>query len=301
MKKSLGILIILTLVMVPGCIGDQNGQISQQQKQNIVDLVRDISKELPKPTVNVPPNQTVDTTDLKLAMKEYIQVSADQTANQMTGFNSNINRIADKMTGVENNIGKLAEVNLKLAENINNTMNNTANTNATATATLNAVNDMKLVIATNVQVMNDLKAELKILMEIKLQLESLTANIQAVAGVGNDLHTITENMKAQAGRDVNFFPKNAVDVMLSQTRSNFYIVLIIVILGAFAMSLTFRASRDRERQRTKTAEGTTKLLFGLLMQCLSMLPEKQALAVTKQFSPDLHNLFKGGEDENKNT
>jgi len=259
-------------VLLSGCILDQKGKINQENQP---------------PVINLPPNQEVDTEKLRKGIREdtrqEVLATSTSTAAQMTGaVNASVSKLADKLTGLEANIKAVME--------------NTVNLNAQASAELRAKLEASL------QVVTDLRAELKIINEFNTKFEArinadisaikdlkaqigqlntqlnaqLSAMANAQAGLLNKIESTIETTTATAGGDVNFLPKEAVEIMVNRERSFTYI--IGAIMGAITLAIGWigRMARLREKNRTIEEQAERKRTTGLLMTVLGMLPEGQA-------------------------
>jgi hypothetical protein len=276
MKKFL-CLLTLSLCFTTGCV-DQKGTINQETKNDIKELIKEACAALPSPTINVPPNQKVDTEELK---KE-INASSNNTASQMTGaLNLSVSKLTDQMKGVEANIGKLLE--------INNTLTATLNSKVEANAT--AIADFKLILQNTITLTSEVKASLQAITNIQNSMSAdlkvmnsmsadLKTNANAIAGVGIKLENLNQNLAA--GRDINYLPKEAV-----------YMVGIfigaMVLLAALVVFLLYKSSMKAMQLEADKHSNERKRVNQLLVRAMAVMP----------IGPDKDKSFAGDKDELK--
>jgi len=276
MKKFL-CLLVLSLCFVTGCI-DQKGTINQNTKDDIKELIHAAMSDLPSPTVNVPPNQQVDTSELK----REILASSNNTASQMTGaLNLSVSKLADQMKGVEANIGKLLEINNTLTA----TLNSKVEANATAIAdfkftlqnTIALTSEIKASLQAITNIQNSMSADLKVMNTMSADLK---ANASAVIGIGNKLENLNQNLAA--GRDINYLPKEAV-----------YMVGIfigaMVFLAALIVFLLYKSSMKAMQLEADKHSSERKKINQLLVRAMAVMP----------IGPDKDRSFAGDKDELK--
>lgn len=279
MRIFLLALLAAFLCFLPGCV-DQKGQITQETKKDIKELVREALSSLPAPNINVPPNQTVDTSKLREDIRTDIHASADNNAAQMTGaVNTSVNKLANDITGVKVELGKLIDVNNNLYTTLNTNFMTSINTTAQANA------DFK----TNIQALNKIMLEFQAKVEIVNQMSAqLNAQGGAIAGIANKV----DNISNSAGRDVNMLPMSAVWMII-------IIISVLAILAAVSISWAFKASRDREVMEAQEDREESRRLHALLLRALAMLPEKHAMAIARELGHPA--IAAGGEDAQNQT
>lgn len=281
-KKALPMAVMAAVALVvlatPGCV-DQKGSITQETKQDIKELIKDALGSLPTPTINVPPNQSVDTSGLRENIRQDIKASADNSAAQMTGaVNTSVNKIANDITGVRAELGKLLEINNNLYMQLNSNITNNMTANASVVAELKsniqAVAKITAELEIKASVVADLNAtvntSLKVMNEMKAQAD---LNASAIAGIANKV----ENINATAGRDVNMLPRSAVVVVG-------IVVLAMSLLAACAVSWAFKTTRDSAAEEAKTEREEARRLYGLLMKALVHVPEHQATGIARELT-----------------
>ena len=248
---------VLGTVILTSCIGDQKGHIEQP---------------IAPPVINVPPSQKVDTGELRQGIKDDIVASSNATANQMTGaVNASISKLAEKITGLEANLSSVVNA----SANLNTTAS--AELRAKLEASLNSVielrTELKMVNEFNAKIETKMSVDANLVRDLQSRIDSLNATLtakmdvqaNAQAGLYNKLDTRLENINNTAGRDVNYFPAAAVEI-------------IIAILGVVTVAIGWigRNARLREKLRTDDERNERKVLSDLLMETLAMLPESRA-------------------------
>ena len=248
---------VLLVIFLSGCMFDQKGHIEQP---------------LAPPVINVPPNQEVDTAELRQDIKDDITASSNATANQMTGaVNASISKLAEKITGLEANLSSVVNASANL------NMTASAELRAKLEASLSVVTELKtelkMVNEFNTKIETKMSVDANLVRELQSRIDSLNATLtakmdvqaNAQAGLYNKLDTRLENISNTAGRDVNYFPAAAVEI-------------IIAILGVVTIAIGWigRNARLREKLRTDDERNERKILSDLLMETLTMLPESRA-------------------------
>lgn len=246
-------LVALLVIGLLGCIADQEHKNKQENP---------VKQEAPTVSVNVPPNQTVDTDKLKKELVAEVQSSNNNTQNQMSGlFNASLSKLAERITGLEASISA--------------TMTNTAVADlkaelkavATATANLRAEFD------TNVKMTAKLDAVMTAVANMQVKFDRLEVVAQGQAGLMNKIEEVKQDIKNTAGRDVNYMPKEAFDTAVLVTESNNKLwagILggIMTLAGSIA-AYAYKNARAREQATNH-----------LLMQALSELHPDQARTIS---------------------
>lgn len=254
----------IVICLLTGCI-DQKGTINQGTKDDIIEVVRGAYSAMPAPTINVPPSQKVDIEDLR----NQINASSNNTANQMTGaVNASVSKLADQVKGVEANIGKLLEINNTMTANLNSrvdvglhasmiantefkaTLENTIALNSEIKASMQAIANIQNQMSADLKVVNSMSADLK-------------ANATAVVGLGNRVENLNQNM--QAGRDVNYLPKEAVTLVA-------YFVGGIVLIASIVAFLMHRSSIEAMKLEATKQADERKKINQLLMRAMAVMP-----------------------------
>lgn len=267
------VLLVLPLLLLSSCFLDQKGKINQENSP---------------PVIHLPPNQEVDTEKLRQGVKEdtrqEVIASSTSTAAQMTGaVNTSFSKLADKLTGIE--------ASLKVA------IENTLTVNTQASAELRAKLETMLTVLTEIKVSfkmittfntnleAKISADASLIRELHARVDNLNAQLSAqltaVAGAQAGLLNKIENISttATAGGDVNFLPKEAVEIMVNRERSFTYI--IGAIMGAITLAIGWvgRMARLREKNRTLAEREERQRTAELLTTVLGMLPEGHASKV----------------------
>src|ERR1035437_1490051 len=169
-----------------------------------------------------------------------VATSSNNTQQQLSGLvTTQVAKLAESIKGVE------ATLTTNLAA--------TATATVTATAKLDAKLDA--VMTNNLNLQNSMQATLSNAVtataEMKVSLDHLSAQVQAqgsaIAGFGNRIEQ-TSNANT-AGNDVNYFPKEAVEVMLAQEKTSNREFLAILGFAQLILLIVLRNSRERERLR----------------------------------------------------
>lgn len=279
---------IVLLLFLTGCIADQNNRQANSSNQT-------------GPTLNVPAPRLVteeelkkereasreavraETSRVKDELKTEIQASSNNTQNQLSGLvNASVSKIAEKVTGVE----AKAEANIQATAKVADTLH----TVVTNTAVLEV--QLKNQVELNTRLEAKLEAQLNITNDLRLQLEKVNLQMQGVvagiAGVNNKVETISTNATNTAGRDVNYLPKEAVDLFT-------YWLGGLFSLATLAIMWIGRNARLRERARTAEEKDERQKTQEMLLYVLSLLPEAKSADVNmaqarieQKVKPDRH-------------
>jgi hypothetical protein len=236
--------LLAVLFLLTGCIADQKNR-------------QDNTGPAPAPpVVNVtnPPAQTVDLAPLKTE----IQTSSNQTQAQLSGLiTTSISKMAEKLVGLESSI----------SANMTNTA--VANLQAKLEATNTMVAKLEADLKVNAEVNANFQNTMKMINDLKFQVGELNTSLKGIAaaqvGVGNKMESLQQDVKNTAGRDVNYLPKEAVDIMRSQDRVTMYIVGGILTLLTTIAGYGYKLARQREQN-----------LNQLLMKALARLHPDQS-------------------------
>ena len=233
--------VLAVLLALPGCLDLQSRPGNEDSP---------VIAEPPKVTINVPPQQTVDSEGIKSEVrkaasevKTEVQASSNNTQSNMSGLvNASVSKLGEKVTGVE----AKAEANLTATNNMKNEMSAEFNANAVATANVNSKAEANLTatakLDTRVEAMATIIAELRV--EI--------GKVNATAQVGyNKMEQIEEHVSNQAGRDVNYLPKQAVQLMLGIITSLCGLATTIVVILGRNARVRERLDAERERRNSK--------------------------------------------------
>jgi len=273
-----------------GCIADQQGRQQQTAEPPVI--------------VNVPTPAPQDLSEVRKGIAD-LAASSNNTASQMSGLlNASVSKIAEQVKGVEANVESLAKLTA--------TMNNTATVSATASAeiksridsTIAATNEMKAelssVMTLSSKIESAITANVSLLNDLKLSVGkiegSINANANAQVGFNNSfqqkLQRVEETTTTQANRDVNMFPATALYAVLGCGALFVFVIVALAVIVA-------RALLAREQKKTDTSEGERKQHQGALMRALALMPERQALGLTKELRIDAQEAEHGAEHEDK--
>lgn len=268
MRTLLVLWVSFSILLISSCILDQKGQIDQP-----------IS---PPPVVNVPPSQTVDTEGLRRGIKEDFTTSSNAMANQLTGaVNAPIAKLAEKLTGIE----------ATLQTEINNTLKVNTQASAELRAKLEAIMTVmteikvsfKMITEFNIGIDSKISADASLIRELSAKVDNLNAQIAGMAngqvGLSNKLDSTIANLTA--GRDVNYLPKEAVQIMLDREKTFMYIIGSIMGVITVAIGWIGRNAREREKLRTQEEREERQAATSLLMEALALLPDTKAKDVQR--------------------
>jgi len=274
------ILTALALILT-GC--ELTGQKNQGRQENPVDQRPVVNVEAPKllTSEQVKDQLATQLDSTKKDIRQEILTSTNSTQNQMQGLlNASVSKIADQVKGVEANIKDLLTINNTANIEVKNKLENT----------ITAVNTMKAELTTTLQMVNQVNAQLSVVNDMKLQLEKLNAQAAASASaqVGwnnkyeQKLQNITETISNSAGRDVNYLPKEAVQIMLDRERTFTYFIGGILALATTIISMSYKFARQREAGRRQVEVTERRETYGLVMKLLAMVSNKKSSDVIRQ-------------------
>jgi len=251
---------VLLLVLLPGCVLDNNSRTDQ-----------DVSP----PIINVPPSEKLDTTELRQGIKDDIVASSNATSSQMTGaVNASISKLAEKVVGLEaaitTAITATANVNTQASADLR------AKLEASLTAVAEIRTELKMTNEFNARVETRIQADASLIRDLHAKVDTLNAQLTSqIAGMANGqvgllnkIDSRLEQVSSTAGRDVINFPPEAVEI-------------IVALLGVAVIAIGWigRNARLREKLRTDEEKDERKILSDLLMETLAMLPESRSREV----------------------
>jgi hypothetical protein len=254
-------------VLLVSCIGDQKGKQDQVAQP---------------PIINVPPSQTVDTDKLRAGIKDDITASSNNMANQLTGaVNAPIAKLAEKLTGLEATIQM--EIKNTLSVNTQASADLRAKLEAMMTVLTEIKVSFKMITEFNIGIDSKISADASLIRELQAKIDSLNAQIAGMAngqvGLSNKLDSTIANLTA--GRDVNYLPKEAVQIMLDREKTFMYIIGSIMGVITVAIGWIGRNARERERLRTQEEREERQAATSLLMEALALLPDTKAKDVQR--------------------
>lgn len=241
----LSLLFLLLSLLLPGCIADQ-----ANRQNNTAPQVG--------PIINIPTSKVLaeadlikEREDIKSTLRQEILASSNNTQNQLSGLvNASVSKLAEQVKGVEANWHNQATLTAKIAEQLSNTM--------TASAELKA----------------ELKVQMQANLDARLQIEKMQTQLGVQAGVLNRMETTTNDLRA--GRDVNYVPKELVEITAERERTFTYIIGGIMTLISIAIGWIGRNAREREKLRSEEERRERQQTQELLLHVLSLLPEAKA-------------------------
>lgn len=286
MKKNILTICVFFCIIIffSGCIADQQGKILQS---------------IPPISVNVPLPPQIDTTGIQKeigGLRSEIQTSSNNTANQFSGLlNANVSKLAEKLNGVEANLSELVKINATVNNNANIELKNKLELMATVLTnikfSMENILSMSATVNSQIGLLNDLTLKLE-----KLEL-SINANANAQVGFNNNFEQKLEKMNANAGRDVNMFPKQAVYTILIAIISFVLIFLLLGIVSVIVITNSYRSSRQREMDRTNMEREEKKHFESLLLKAMSMLPDAKSAAMAREIKNTATPEVKDVEDK----
>jgi len=207
----------------------------------------------PAPVVNlnVPP---VATEDIKAEvrrsrddLKAEIQTSSNNTQSNMSGLvNASVSKLGEKVTGVEAKVEASATATANLSAKVTG-IESKIDSTIVATANLNAK------VESNVQATANLNARIESTMTMLNEMNVNVGKLNAIGqvGIGNKLEQIEEHVANAAGRDVNYLPKQAVELMIGIISALCGLATTVVMVLGRNARVRERQDADRERENVK--------------------------------------------------
>ena len=253
-------------LLLTSCVLDQKGKIDQPVS--------------PPPVINVPPSQTVDTGELRRGIKEDFTTSSNAMANQLTGaVNAPIAKLAEKLTGIEATLQ--TEINNTLEVNTQASAELRAKLEAMLTIMTEIKVTFKMITEFNIGIDSKISADASLIREMSAKVDNLNAQIAGMAngqvGLSNKLDSTIANLSA--GRDVNYLPREAVQIMVDREKTFMYIIGSIMGVITIAIGWIGRNAREREKLRTQAEREERKATTSLLMEALTLMPDTKAKEV----------------------
>lgn len=222
----------LVIVLLSGCVADNN---TRQQQAPVT---------TGGPIINVPPpvhvTEKVDTGEIT----REIRASNETTQNQLSGL------VTASVSKLELNLKEL----FKLQFDTN--VNASAEFKAKLENTMSALNDMKITLTNQMNATATIEAKLQIMTEIKASLDAMAmANANGQVGLSNKIDQKVDSLKASfgnVGHDVNMFPKQAVDVIVSTNSTWAYVLGLICTVITTIAGFVAKNARKREAQSNQT-------------------------------------------------
>jgi len=216
-------------------------------------------------------------------LKDQIVTSSNATRNQLSGMvTTSISKLGEKVTGIEASIQSL--LHMDLTADVKASLNNQLK------ATAEMHNSIESLLKVQSTVQGNLESLVRINGELRAQVNGLEASLNALAngqaGIGNKITSsmdrIDSSMRANAGRDVNMFPKQAVDALIASWRTFTAVIAMILALIAAITAYLYRSRRDELHRRYELERARNKATNDLLHHALLHVPPEKA----KQILPD---------------
>lgn len=216
--------------------------------------------------------------------KAEILASTNATKNQLSGLlTTSISKLGEKVTGVEANLKELLKVEASLS----------AEARADLRATVKLMTEFKIelknTVTANTKIQNHMDSLVKATAELKLKVGNIDTNLQnqmqGQVGWNNKLQSKMEKweqtLHGQAGRDVNMFPKQAVEVLENSWRTFSIIIGSIIALAGFILSLHFKFQKDKAQKQFDASERQRDRIFDLLHRALVHIPPEKAAEIER--------------------
>lgn len=267
-----------------GCslTGDVSGRQGIENKPNI--------------TVNVP--QQIDPEklkgDIESSLEDKIKIESKSVQNQMSGMlNVAEARLADKVTGVE------ASIRTDLKSEINSRIDVATNIRAQLADQIATNVKLQTELNNQIQISNDMKVQLSaqttLMTDLRLKVEGLSINVNAQVGINNKLENRVETLSA--GHDINYLPKEAVEIMVDRERSTSKIIAGILGMIMLAITVFGKFSRQREQNRTLEEREERRMMFNLLLEVLTILPASEGSKIQDRLSKITKTAIKKQQDD----
>ena len=238
-------LAVLMLIPLCGCL-DVKPRTGNEGNDTVVQPAPDVH-------VNVPPPQTVDQEEVKSEIrkaasdvKTEVRSSANNTQSNMSGLvNASVSKLGEEITGVKAEIGDVQ---------------------TDVTGVKSEVGDIKTEVTGVKAEVGDVKTEVTGVKEMvnDIRLEVGKINALGQAGINNKLEQIEEHVKNNAGRDVNYLPREAVKLMIGIITALCGLATTIVMVLGRNARIREREEADRERENVKYWQGVAMKAIGAL-------------------------------------
>jgi len=198
--------------------------------------------------------------DVLSSLDDHIKLETKNTQQQMTGaLNVAKAKMADKVTGLETKLeGKFTGIESK----INSEVKANFEAKSQIDAKLSLVDDLKIKLQNqidlNARLQSTIDAQASILSNLQFKIGEIQNSTNAQLGWNNTYEQRLE--KLNAGRDVNYLPKEAV-----------YIIMGILCVIMAAMAWLGKLTRQHEQNRTDVEREERKMTYNLLLEVLTSL------------------------------
>jgi hypothetical protein len=216
--------------------------------------------------------------------KAEILASTNATRNQLSGLlTTSISKLGEKVTGVEANLKELLKVEANLSAEAR------VDIRAAVKMMAEFKIELKNTMSVNTKLQNDMDSLVKLITDLQIKIGKIDTNIQTQAqgqvGWNNKLQSKMEKweqtLHGQAGRDVNMFPKQAVDVLENSWRTFSIIIGSIIALAGFILSLHFKFQKDKAQKQFEAGERQRDRIFDLLHRALVHIPPEKAAEIER--------------------
>ncbi len=271
MKKIILSLFICSTILFTGCMGDsKSGKFDPVTQVQSPHLTIPIGKDN-----TLPLGEVVNTDQLEKNIKTEIQSSSNSTQSQLTGLiNTSVSKIGEKVVGLENNMDAMIKLTNNLDVKNTATLSAQAEMKNTLQNTLEATANIRAEMNNVLKITNTLETNLSMMNDIKTSVGNLDSKISGQAGLLNNMSSKVEDIKLNAGRDVNQLPREAVDLMMGNLKTYTIILGLLLVLGALAMVLLYRSNAQRETLRASSTKDELDKLYSLLLQVSPSLPKE---------------------------
>lgn len=238
-------LILTCLLASPGCLSLSEAEQHSQNNSGPVTV------PMPVPVAPTPAPATSE--DVRRITHDEVQASSNAvTANQAGLADITVAKVAEKVVGLQ--AEELNGIKLSMKNQLD--------------ATVKLADELKITNTANIELKGKLELQAQIINDMKLQLGSMSATVQA--GFNN------RSDSTNVGRDyVNFLPTSAVDMIVNLAKLFAGITTALVGLLSTVLILAYRSVAVRERLRAQSEQEERQLAHQTLIDVLASLsPEK---------------------------
>lgn len=241
------LLAVMFLGGLPGCLSLSEAEQHSQNSSGPVTVPE---------RVQSPPSGPAPATseDVRHIVHDETQASSNAiTTNQAGLIDGSIAKVAEKVVGLQ-------------AEELNGIK---AQIKVSAEATIKLADELKITNTANVELKGKLELQAQIINDMKLQLGSMSATVQA--GFNN------KSDSTNVGHDfINYLPTSAVNMIVDLSKLFAGITTTLVGLMSTALVLAYRASSARDRQRAQSEAEERQAAHQTLVDVLASLDPAKA-------------------------
>lgn len=252
--------LLLLVLFLGGC------KSSQQNRVDFPSPPATHSWPVPPPPSNPDGATRTDLNAAKTDLRNELAASNNATQNALSGLvNTSVSKVAEQM--------KLVEANLKDLITVNNNAHLEARVEfkarleAAVTTTANLRAELNNTLTLQAQMNNTMQTRIgELRAELKAQVDAYGA---AQAGFNNRIEQVRQEISNQAGRDVNYLPREAVNLLLG---------IMTTVFGAITVAIGWlgKNARQREQLRTQLEREERQRVHKLLLEALALVPEHRA-------------------------